>query len=113
MSEINAQFIMETIRSWVEEKKQMTAEQWITAAEKLNLLESYEHDRLIQLEGEVSTLINLAMESQDKKNVSAARLKIKADPKYQEFRKQEMFVKRIDEAIRLAKSHARLVSYNL
>lgn len=110
-TKINAKFIMDTITGWVEQKRQLTAEEWITAAEKLNILESYEHDLLVDLDTKVNGLMDLYLTSQDKQNVSAAKIKIKASPEYAEFRKQELFVKRIDEAIRLAKHHAKLVSY--
>lgn len=108
---VTARHIMDTITGWVEQKRQLTAEEWVSAAEKLNMLESFEHDKLVELEHEVANLMQMALESQEKKNVSQAKMKVQADPKYSELRKQELFIKRIDEAIRLAKHHARLVSY--
>ena len=101
---------MDTITEWVQNKRQISANDWISAAEKLNVLLSFEHDKMVELEHELNVLRNIVLEG-EKKSVAAMEIKIKADPKYVEFRKQELFIKRIDQAIMLSKHHARLVSF--
>lgn len=104
---------MDTIRSWVEEKKQISPELWIEAAEKLNMLESYEHDKVVELERQFNDLVNAEVALQDaaKPNLTAAERKAKGSDVYVSFRKQELFIKRIDQAIALAKKHAAFISY--
>ena len=106
-----AKSVMDSITLWVEDKKQLSPEKWIEAAEILNLLSSYEHDKVVELEQEVNKYLDMLLTSQEKLNVSAAKVKMKADPKYAEFRKQELFVKRIEQAILLAKKHAGLIQW--
>jgi len=103
---------MDTMRGWIEEKKQISPEVWIETAEKLNMLESYEHDKLVELEQAYNQLIDSEAEVQVKKNLTAAEKKAKTSLTYVQFRKQELFIKRIDQAIALAKKHAQLVSYS-
>lgn len=111
MGEINCQFIMETISGWIQDKKQISPELWIESAEKLNILESYEHDKLVDLERQFNALITNLAEQQDKQNLTAAEKKAKGSSLYVDYRKQELFIKRIDQAIALAKKHASLTSY--
>lgn len=108
---ITAKFIMDTITGWVQQKEQIKAEQWINYALKLEMLLTFEHDKLINLEHDIAVLLQKELATQEKINVTAAKEKIKADPLYKELRKQELFIKQIDEVIRLAKHYAKLVSF--
>lgn len=113
MEEKTAKSIMDNMTAWIKEGKLITPEKYIETAENLNLLESYEHDLLIDLERQYNDLLNLAAETQgvEKPNMTAAEKKAKSSDIYVAYRKQELFVKRIDQAIALAKKHATLTSY--
>ncbi len=82
---------------------QFNANEFIEIALRLNLLLGDEHDRLADLAQEVAKIKLMWLDSQDKKNVSEAMLKVEADPKYLEYKKQELKVKRIEEFIKVCK----------
>lgn len=109
--EKTAKSLMDKMTAWIKDGKQISPEQYIRSAEDLNLLESYEHDKLVDLERQFNDLINAEADLQDKKNLTAAEKKAKSSDIYVAYRKQELFIKRIDQAIALAKKHATLTSY--
>lgn len=113
MEEITARSIRETITGWIKEKKQISPEVWLNAAQKLNMLATYEDDNLMDLEKQYNDLINSYAEAQkvEKPNMTAAERKAKSSDIYVAFRKQEALIKRIDKDIALASKNASLTSY--
>lgn len=104
MDKVTTDTIIDFLKEAVETKRaQFDANFWVESALKLNLLLGDEHDRLAELAQEVAKIKILWLESQEKKNVSEAMLKVEADPKYLEYRKQEMKCKRVEEFIKIAK----------
>ncbi len=81
---------------------------YIQAAEKLNALKSDETDKLIDLQyviaTEKSSLLANDMTS------AAAKVHVEAMDVYKDMRRQEMKCRQIDESIRLAKLHGRLLN---
>jgi len=104
MEKITVDFILKTLQEKVENKQaQFDANFFVETALKLNLLLGDEQDTLAELAQEVARLKLTYLEGQDKRNVSEARLKVEADPKYLEYKKQDMKCARVEEFIRIAK----------
>lgn len=99
---ITADFILETLKRAVEEKKaQFNASFWIESALKLNLLLADEHEKLGKLKQMVAQIKMVNLESSN--SVASANLKTESTNEYREARSQEMKCKRIEEFIKIAK----------
>jgi len=107
MSEkITAEFILEEMKRRVQEKSaNFDAEFWLDCGLKLNLLLIDEQNELFKRQQDVAKLRLTFFESQEKRNVSEAKMRVEATEKYKEMRQQEAMVKRIEEFIRLAKKN--------
>lgn len=104
MEKITADYIISILKDKVEKKEaQFDANFWVESALKLNLLLGDEHDKLANLAFEVAQLRGSILQQQTKNNVSEARMVVESSPKYLEYRKQELKVKRIEEFIKIAK----------
>lgn len=100
----------DSILSWltnqVKHKKPISPEQYLEAGTRLNLLKSDENDRLIEIEHELA-VIRSNLVSQGSTS-AAAKTHIEANPLYKEVQQLRAKLKRIDEAVKLAKLAARL-----
>lgn len=105
---ITADFILETLQGFIENKSPIAPSAWVDAASKLNVLLGQEHDKLADLKSEVANIKLTYLQEDPKRNVSAAKMKTESEPKYTEMMKQEMKVSRIEEFIRIAKLRGRL-----
>lgn len=105
---ITTDTIVNTLKQSVENKLTVPPSWWIDAAQKLNVLLGDEHDKLFNLEYRVANMKVAILEEDEKRNVSAADVKVKASEEYKELRKQKAKVDRIEEFIRIAKIQARL-----
>ena len=104
MNKITADFILETMAEKVRNKEaQFDAQFWLDSGQKLNLLLGEEQDLLFTLQQEVAKLKLMYFESQEKRNVSEAKMRVEASEEYRKMRIQEAKCKRIEEFIRLAK----------
>ena len=102
--EVTADSIINFLKERVEKKEaQFDSNFFVETALKLNLLLGDEQDRLAELAQAVAKKKLLYLESQEKRNVSEAKLRIEADPIYLEYKKQDMKCQRIEEFVRLAK----------
>lgn len=105
---ITVDTILESLKSYVEEKQIIAPSAWLAAAQKLNALLGDEHDKLFALKQKVANLQLAYLDDDEKRNVSAARLRTQATDEYKEMLRQEAKIKRVEEMIRLGKAQARL-----
>jgi hypothetical protein len=112
MSEkITVDTILSIMKEKVENKEaQFDTEFWLSSAAKLNLLVGDEQDKLFELQQVVAKLKLQWFESQEKRNVSEAKLRVEATEEYKEMRKLEAKIKRCEEFVRIAKKMADVAS---
>ena len=108
---IDAEFILDTLKKAVEERKaDFDPKFWIEAAHKLVLLLGDEQAKLFELQQKVAQLKLMWLEGQDKKNVSEAKLRVEATDEMKAMRNQEAMCKRIEEFIRISKKRSDVAS---
>lgn len=105
---VTLDLIINTLKDWVENKKNISPTLWVDAAQKLSTLLFDEYDKLAELQQITANLKLMALEAQEKKNVSEARMRVEASNEYKEMRKQESKIKNVEELIRIAKLQAKL-----
>lgn len=105
---VSVDSILNFLEDAVSHKKVLGAHQWLTAAQKLNVLLGNEHDKLFTLQQEVTRATVLELTSQDKRNVALAKTMVQATDIYKDMRLQEAKIKRVEEFIRIAKLQARM-----
>lgn len=102
--DVTADTIITYLKEKVEKKEaQFDSNFFVETALKLNLLLGDEQDALAELAQEVAKKKLEILNSQEKRNVSEAKLRIEADPIYLRYKKQDMKCQRIEEFVRLAK----------
>ena len=101
--------ILDHLQAAIEEKLPLSPYVWVDGASKLNVLLGSEHDAYCELESAVASLQLAFLDADEKRNVSAAKAKVKAHPVYMAMRKSELKIKRVEEFIRLAKLKGRLL----
>lgn len=107
MEKITPELIINTMASWIEEKKSIPPSLFLESANKLNILRGDLDDRFYALEH------NLAVEKANLLGIAEmtsakAESLIKAKPEYMEMRKLSAKIKQVEEFIRLAKKMATL-----
>ena len=105
---VSVDSILDFLEDAVSHKMVLDAHQWLTAAQKLNVLLGNEHDELFELQQEITRATVLELESQEKRNVALAKTMVQASDQYREMRSQEAKIKRVEEFIRIAKLQARM-----
>lgn len=105
---ITTDTIMGYLQQAVEEKQVIPPSLWVEAAMKLNVLIGNETDKLYELQQQVADLKVTHITTDEKRNVSKAKVFTEASNVYKDMKKQEAKVERIQEFIRLAKIQARL-----
>jgi hypothetical protein len=103
---VSTDTILNFLHKSVEEKMQLNPEAWIDAAHKLIILLGDEQDKLFELQQEVAKLKLTWLDSQDKRNVSEARIRVEGTDEYKNYKKQEAKCKRIEEFVRVAKKRS-------
>lgn len=106
-----ADAILAWMRDQAEKKVPIEPLKWLEAGMKLNILSSDENDRLIELEMAVAALRMSHMEKSG--TAAAAKVMVEASEEYADMRRQQAKVKRIEEAIRMAKKYAQIRSDEL
>lgn len=96
--------IIEAFTKMVSENQPITSEYWMQAALYLNVLIGQEQATLFELE---QAYTKVAMEWIEKGDSNAvAEKKAKLSPAFLDYKKQQAFVKQIEEFVRLAKKNA-------
>lgn len=98
--------VLTSIEKMVRGKEIIDSHTWVNAAEYLNILQGDEQDRLLDLQQVVSKAKVAYIESGA--SVALAKAKVEATDDYKEMMRQKGKMERIQEAIRIAKIHARL-----
>lgn len=104
--EINADTILDYLANATQAKKMLSPEFYLEESIKLLTLLGEETNKLEDARMKVARLKLNIFESQDKRNVSEAKMRIEATEEYAEYRKQEAKCDRIIEIIRVAKKLA-------
>lgn len=107
---VTVEMILDFLQTKIEERSPVAPSVWIDAASKLNVLLGNEHDRLCELMQQVATLKLHYLESDEKRNVSAAKTRVEASDVYREMCQQQLLCKRVEEFIRLSKLRSRLMA---
>lgn len=105
-SKVSADTILNFLKDAVETKRVLNEEIWMEAAFKLNLLLGDEHLILEDLRMEVAKKKLELFKAQEKRNVTAADLEIRASDEYRIMKLQEHKVDRIEEFIKIAKKNS-------
>ena len=98
------QTIMAKLQAMAENKGEIDAEQWLTAAMKLRVLIQTEQERLIELERDIQDLKATYLSEGD--SATAAKIKTETADIFVEARKLETFIKTCLDTILLAKKYA-------
>lgn len=107
MQDITADSILEFFKTAVSENKALNPQLWADAAMKLNICLIDEEDKLHELRRKVAELKLQYLDAMEKRSVADAEARTEATEMYQEMRRQESKVARIEEFIRLAKLNQR------
>lgn len=105
MPPVTVDIILNWLREQVEQKKPVDAHTWVDSAQKLNVLQSDEHDKLFFLEQEVA---KMKAELIKENSVAAAKVIVEASTENRIMKQQRARVEMIQEMIRIAKLQARL-----
>lgn len=98
--------ILDWLRDGIEQKRVIDAHTWVDAAQKLNILQTNEHDKLYVLKQQVALARVLRIKQGE--SVAKSRTIIESTDIYREMKNQEARIEMIQEMIRLAKLQARL-----
>ena len=104
--EISADTILDYLSNATQAKKMLSPEFYLEASIKLLTLLGEETNKLEDLRMTVAKMKLQIFESQEKRNVSEAKLRIEATQEYADYRKQDAKCERIVEIIRVAKKLA-------
>lgn len=107
---INADLILQWIKDQIESKQPIDPGLWVEISQKLNILKADEDDKVADLQQVVAQKRVALLEAG--KNVSYAKTMIEASDEYKHYLKQKAKIERIEEAIRLSKTQAKLASEN-
>lgn len=105
---VTIDFILNVLRTYVEERHPIGPEMWVDGAQKLNTLISDEHRKLWDLQQKVAQQKVEFIEEGD--SVAKAKAKIEASDEYRDMKIQEARIGQIEEMIRIAKIQARMAS---
>lgn len=108
MEKITTDTILNQLQEWIENKHVISAEVWLNACSKLNILRGDEHAKLFDLQQVVAQQKCLFLEQND--HVAKSKVKVEAMECYKEMLLQKAKLERIEEAIRIAKLQARLAN---
>lgn len=97
---------MTWLTNQVQNKLPVSPQQYVESAAYLNILIGDEHDKLITLESDVAKMKQELLPNS--KSVAEVKLKVEASDKYKEMRKQQAYIKQIEETIRISKLYARM-----
>lgn len=102
---VTTDFILSTIKQWVEEKQPVSPDVWLDASFKLAVLLGDENAKLFNLQEGVAKAKLQRMESGD--SAAKARIAVEASPAYTELCIQKAKIEQIHELIRISKLQAR------
>lgn len=103
---VTSDAILNWVKSQVESKNVPSREMWIDIAFRLTFLRIDEAKLYNQMQQAVSAKKLEILKSQDKKNVAAADIEVRATDKYRFLKDQEDKIYSIDEFVRIAKRSA-------
>jgi len=107
METVTAISILNTMKGWVENKEPITADRWLEAAAKMNVLRGELDDNLFRIEHDLAVAKANLLASGDMTSAKADAV-IKADDRYLMMRKANAQIKQLEEFIRIAKKQASL-----
>lgn len=105
---VTIDYILATLRLYVEEKHPVGPEMWLDAAQKLNTLISDEHRILYDFQQKAAQKKVDLIEAGD--TVAKANVKVQASEEHKHARVQEARIGQIEEMIRIAKIQAKMAS---
>lgn len=99
-----ADIILEYLEKQLEAKKiELDTKFWLEIGVKLNICLIEENQKLADLFQKVAQLKIMFLDSQEKRNVSEAKLRVEASNEFKEFKIQDLKCRQIEEFIRLSK----------
>lgn len=103
---VTAREIVDWIQEQVQARELLGPSDWMRAAHKLNVLISDETDKLFEMQQAIAKL-NLERRNNGVK-ATEVKTRMEASDQYKQMKQQEVFVRQIEEFIRLAKKQATL-----
>jgi len=110
---ITSDLILTWLKTQVEIKNPISPHVWADSAQKLNILVADDFEKLYQLEEQLSHFKMECLSSEQKRSVAHVKLMAEANPLNREINVLRSKIKRIEEAIRIAKLQSRLNSENI
>ena len=105
-TKVSVDTIINYLQDAVEQKKVISPETYLDAAQKLNMLLGAEHDALFFLQRLIAENKVKFIESGD--SVSKAKLKAEASEEYHQSQRQKAKIERVEEFIRISKLQSRM-----
>lgn len=99
-----AKAIVNTLQCMAEQKGDIDAQTWLTAAMKLRVLLQNEQEELVEMERKVQELKATYLSEGD--TASAAKIKTETSDLFVETKKKEVFIKTALDTVLLAKKYA-------
>lgn len=97
---------MTWLTNQVQNKLPVSPQQYVESAAYLNILIGEEHDKLIDLENQVAKIRQELLPNC--KSVAEVKVHVEAEEVYAQMRKQQAYIKQIEETIRISKLYARM-----
>ena len=109
---ITARTIVNALSKAFSDKRSVSKETLLDGAMKLSVLALDEIEKLVKMKQGLAQLKVDMMGGQEKRNISEIEIRVEAVDEYLEMKKQEAFVKQIDEIVKVAKLSARLNEFS-
>ena len=103
MTQVTSDIILNWVKTQVENKKEVSRDDWIDIAFKLTFLRIDEAILFNNMRQAVAQKKLEILKAQEKKNVAAAELEVEASDEYRFMKDQEDKIYSIDEFVRIAK----------
>ena len=114
MEPITTDFILETMKGYIEKKIPVSPDVWLDAAAKFNVLAGDDEQKLAEIEYEVAVkrqeLASKTTPEGQNRSIASVNVEIRALPQSKEIALLKAKINRIDEYIRIAKLQARMTN---
>lgn len=107
MEKVTVDMILDTLQTWVEEKRPIDSHTWLDACMKLTILQGEEQGKLFILQQQHSKIKYEKVEL-DKWSVAKAKLYVESLDSYVMEKILEAKIERITELVRISKIQARM-----
>lgn len=105
---ITTDSLLLALKDAIEDNKPISPPQWMSYAQRLNILSENDVNELIALEMDENKLLIMKMEEKPDMSVARAKIEVEATELHASVERLRAKLERIAEAVRLAKARAKL-----